>query len=695
MTVGHLSLDFAPLLPWLLIAILGALGTAILALAVWRRARGIAWRAAAILVLVGALANPSLVEEQRRLIDDVAVLAIDESSSQQVEPRPAQLATAAPELERRLRALPGLELRVVHVKPRREEGDDGTEIFGPVEQALADVPASRIAGVVMLSDGEIHDLPADAKSLGFEAPIHLLLTGLPDEGDRRLSVPTAPSFGLVGQPVEMTIRVEDLGGGDGAAPAATEALVTINRDGEPQPPVTVPIGQDVPIKLNLDHAGETLFEIAVAAGPRELTLANNRAFVTVNGVRDRLRVLLVSGEPHPGERTWRNLLKSDPGVDLVHFTILRPPEKQDGTPIGELSLIAFPIRELFEVKLEEFDLIIFDRYQRRGVLPRTYLENIAHYVENGGALLDAAGSSYAGAYTLYNSPLGRVFPAAPTGQVLEGGFRPEVSEIGRRHPVTAGLPGGASEPPAWGRWFRQVSSTVLNGSAVMTGLEGQPLLVLNRVGKGRVAQLLSDEIWLWSRGYEGGGPQAELLRRVAHWLMKEPELEEEDLHATVADGRLSVTRRSLGEQPPTIEVTLPSGRAIQVPLADQGDGRATAETLADENGLYKVSDGKRTAFAAAGALNSREFADLRSTDALARPLVEATGGAIIRVADGNLPQIRRVREGRAAGGGNWIGLKANEDYVVTGVTALPLLPVWLLLALSLGTALLAWRREGR
>ncbi len=694
MTVGHLSLDFAPLLPWLLIAVLGGLGAAILALAVWRRARGLAWRAAAILVLVGALANPSLVEEQRRLIDDVAVLAIDESSSQQVEPRPAQLATAAPELERRLRALPGLELRVVHVKPRREEGDDGTQLFGPVEQALADVPASRIAGVVMLSDGEIHDLPADAKSLGFEAPIHLLLTGLPDEGDRRLSVPTAPSFGLVGQPVEMTIRVEDLGGG-GAAPAAAEALVTINRDGESQPPVTIPIGQDVPIKLNLDHAGETLFEIAVAAGPRELTLANNRAFVTVNGVRDRLRVLLVSGEPHPGERTWRNLLKSDPGVDLVHFTILRPPEKQDGTPIGELSLIAFPIRELFEVKLDEFDLIIFDRYQRRGVLPRTYLENIANYVENGGALLDAAGSSYAGAYTLYNSPLGRVFPAAPTGQVLEGGFRPEISEIGRRHPVTAGLPGGASEPPAWGRWFRQVSSTVLNGSAVMTGLEGQPLLVLNRVGKGRVAQLLSDEIWLWSRGYEGGGPQAELLRRVAHWLMKEPELEEEDLHATVADGRLSITRRSLGEQPPTVEVTLPSGRTIQVPLADQGDGRATAETVADENGLYKVGDGKRTAFAAAGALNSREFADLRSTDALARPLVEATGGAIIRVADGNLPQIRRVREGRAAGGSNWIGLKANEDYVVTGVTALPLLPVWLLLALSLGTALLAWRREGR
>ena len=97
----------------------------------------------------------------------------------------------------------------------------------------------------------------------------------------------------------------------------------------------------------------------------------------INGVRDRLRVLLVSGEPHAGERTWRNLLKSDASVDLVHFTILRPPEKQDGVPVDELSLIAFPTRELFIEKIEDFDLIIFDRYRRRGILPSLYLENIA------------------------------------------------------------------------------------------------------------------------------------------------------------------------------------------------------------------------------------------------------------------------------------------------------------------------------
>jgi hypothetical protein len=692
MTVGHWSLAFAPLLPWLVLAAAALLGLALVALAFWRRARGSVWRLAALFVLLGALANPSAVEEERRLIDDVAVLAIDESSSEQVAPRPDQIAAAAPEIERRMRAVPGLELRVVRLKPGRAEADDGTQLMTAVKNAVADLPPSRLAGVVLLSDGEIHDLPADPKAPGLQAPVHLLLTGREGEGDRRLTVPKVPSFGLVGQKVPLTIRVDDLpAGGPGA-----RVRVDISRDGQPLDPVIVPTGQDVTLDLALDHAGETLFEIEAEPGPQELTLANNRAFVTINGVRDRLRVLLVSGEPHPGERTWRNILKSDPGVDLVHFTILRPPEKQDGTPIGELSLIAFPIRELFEVKLDEFDLIIFDRYQRRGVLPRTYLENIANYVENGGALLDAAGSSYAGAYSLYDSPLGRVFPAEPTGQVLEQGFKPRVSEIGRRHPVTAGLPGSDSSPPAWGRWFRQVAATTRQGATVMTGIEGEPLLVLSRVGKGRVAQLMSDEIWLWSRGFEGGGPQAELLRRIAHWLMKEPELEEEDLKASIVDGRLSVIRRSLEAQPRSVTVTGPSGKTFDLPIEDKGDGRAQGQTAVEENGLYRIADGTRTAFAAMGALNSKEMSDLRSTPDLVEPLAEATDGGIFRLSEsgGDIPQVRSVEPDRVAAGRGWLGLRRNGDYIVTGARDIPLLPTWLLLTLALGTALAAWRREG-
>jgi len=417
----------------------------------------------------------------------------------------------------------------------------------------------------------------------------------------------------------------------------------------------------------------------------------------VNGVRDRLKVLLISGEPHAGERAWRALLKSDPSVDLVHFTILRPPEKQDGTPINELSLIAFPVRELFELRLKDFDLVIFDRYQREGVLPRAYFENIARYVEEGGAMLDSAGPSFSTPYSLYRSPLSRVLPAEPTGEVFEQGFRPELTTDGRRHPVTAGLDGAGApgQQPTWGRWFRQIGAAVSKGVSLMSGVDGKPLVVLDRVGKGRAAEILSDQIWLWSRGYEGGGPQAELLRRVAHWLMKEPDLEEEDLRASVVDGRLEILRRSLSPAPVPVEVTSPGGIKTKVALADQGDGRQTAAMAATETGLYRITDGTHLAFAASGPLNPLEFADMRSTAAKLQPLMDATGGRAFRLASGNLPEIRLVSPGHSTAGNGWLGLLASSDYVVTGIRQTTLMPAFAGLLLGLGALMLAWRREGR
>ena len=186
--------------------------------------------------------------------------------------------------------------------------------------------------------------------------------------------------------------------------------------------------------------------------------------VSIDGVRDKLRVLLVSGEPHAGERTWRNLLKSDANVDLVHFTILRPPEKQDGTPINELSLIAFPTRELFQQKINEFHLIIFDRYARQGVLPIIYFDNIARYVRDGGAVLVAAGPDYAEPDQLWRTPLDAILPAEPSGRVTEAAFHARLTDLGKRHPVTRGLDGADDEPPHWSRWFRIVDTKTANGT---------------------------------------------------------------------------------------------------------------------------------------------------------------------------------------------------------------------------------------
>ena len=412
---------------------------------------------------------------------------------------------------------------------------------------MSDVPRQRLAAVVMITDGQVHDVPAGDRQARCDhelgAPLHVLLSGQPDEGDRRLVVAQAPSFGLVGKEAPLTVRVEDLP----AAPDRPDAMPPSRRRASPGARTAaptrqalVPVGRDVPLSIPIDHGGPNVLELEVEPGRTELTLANNRAAVVVNGVRDRLRVLLVSGEPHAGERVWRNILKSDPSVDLVHFTILRPPEKQDGTPIRELSLIAFPIRELFDVKLDEFDLIIFDRYSRRGIIPQAYIENVVRYVRKGGAFLEAAGPSFGTPMSLFRTPLGEILPTEPTGNVYEEGFKPQLSEHGRRHPVTDDLPGAGKpgDAPSWGRWFRQVEARVHRGTTVMSGDHGEPLLVLDRVGQGRVAQLLSDQMWLWARGFEGGGPQAELLRRLAYWLMKEPDLEENDLRATIEGDRL-------------------------------------------------------------------------------------------------------------------------------------------------------------
>jgi len=688
------GLSAAPLLPWWAIAALGAVAVAIVALALWRRARGAWWRALALATALVVLINPAVVEETREGLADVTVLVIDRSPSQGIGARRAQTDAAVIAFTRAAKRLPNLDLRVVTAGAgEHAAATEGTRLFAALSETLADVPKRRLAGVVMVTDGEVHDAPT-AKALAARlgsAPLHVLLTGARGERDRRLVIEQAPRYGIVGDPLSLRLRVDDAG-----SPAQGGlARVTVRRDHQPEETIVVPVGKSREVPFVLDRAGPGFIELSVEDGPNELSRINNRAVVEVNGVRDRLRVLLVSGEAHPGERVWRNLLKADPSVDLVHFTILRPPEKQDTTPIRELALISFPIRELFETKLDQFDLIIFDRYRRRGVVPMTYIGNIARYVEKGGALLTATGPAFAGPLSLYRTPLRTVLPAEPTGEVLEGGFRALLTAAGRRHPVTAGLPKSGGETPSWGRWFRQIDADVNRGTVLMEGARARPILILDRVGEGRVAQLLTDHLWLWARGFEGGGPQAELLRRLAHWLMKEPELEEEALRATADGRRIDIVRRSLEARPRTVTVTAPSGAIRRVALADQGDGRATASLTVDEPGLYRLADGAEKAIAVVGDLNPVEYTDLRATDAVLGPLAAASGGGVVWLADGTFPSVRKVKPGRDAAGAGWLGLRANGDYIVTGVRQASLMPPWLALVLTLGGLLLAWRAEGR
>jgi hypothetical protein len=610
------------------------------------------------------------------------VLLVDKSASQTLADRAGVTTSAADELEARLTARTNTDVRRVEIG----DSDDnaGTQIMTALNTVLAEEPRARIAGILLLSDGRLHDLE---RAPDLPAPLHLLITGQPEDWDRRLIVRNAPAFAILGEPVTLTLRVED----DGAAPPEAVTALDISVDGGEAQRFQVRIGEDIELPIVLPHGGMNVIQFTVPEAEGELTDRNNTALVQINGVRDRLRVLLVSGEPHAGGRTWRNLLKSDSSVDLVHFTILRPPEKQDGVPVTELSLIAFPTRELFLEKIDDFDLIIFDRYKRRGILPALYLENVTNYVLDGGAVLVAAGPDFASADSLYRSPLAGILPARPTARVIEEGYRPKVSDIGHRHPVTSGLIGQDD----WGRWMRQIDVEPADGGqTVLTGIDERPLLVLSRQGQGRVALLASDQAWLWSRGFEGGGPQMELLRRLAHWMMKEPELEEEALWAEATGQTMRIIRRTLDDGVGPLTLTRPDGETEVLTLEETAPGRFEAVYDGPQVGLYRLEEGDKSAVVGLGPSAPKEFEQTIASAGALEPLIDTRRGGVMPLRDG-LPVLRNVREGRPAAGRGWIGITPREAYQTMDLTQMPLLPPWLVLLLASGLIVGAWLREGR
>jgi len=684
------GIAFTPLVPAQVLWIGLAAIVVIAALLLIGRSRGAAVRVAALALVLLALANPSFTREEREPLSSVAAVVIDKSPSQSFGDRGKETEDAQKQLVDRLKQVKGLEVRTVEAGQADGE-TDGTKLFGALSSALSDVPTDRVAGAFLITDGRVHDIPANLAGLGFNAPLHALITGRKDERDRRIAVTAAPRFGIVGQSQRITFRLDDHGVSN--APAR----VTIRRDGDTIGERRMVSGQTQSIDVDIKHAGPNIVEIEASPIDNELTLVNNRAVVAIDGVRDKLRVLLVSGEPHSGERTWRNLLKSDASIDLVHFTILRPPEKQDGTPINELSLIAFPTRELFQQKINEFQLIIFDRYARQGVLPIAYFDNIARYVRNGGAVLVSAGPDYASNTSIWRTPLDSVLPAEPVG-VSEKPFYAHLSDVGKRHPVTRGLEGANSEPPKWSRFFRTVETRNVSVPPVMTGADGNPLLLLARYGEGRVALLLSDHIWLWARGYEGGGPHLDLLRRTSHWLMKQPDLEEEALKLQTQGKNLVVNRQTMGDSVAAVTVTAPSGKTRQVTLTAGEPGQWRATIPADELGLWQATDGTLKALINVGPVNPKEFSEVTSTTEMLKPLAQASGGDALRLNEGAgmaLPRIVPVHSGTSFRGDGWMGVHLRDASVVRGVGVLPMFAGLIGLLLLLGAFAATWLKESR
>ena len=685
-------MSFSPALPMPVLIALGLGIVVLMAALFWFRLRGRFLRGAAGLLLLCALANPIIHQDETQKLTDIAVIVVDHTDSQKITHRIEQTDQAVAQLRKEIELLGNTEIRIVTLSSNVDDSNSGTRAFAALAHAMADIPPSRFAGAIMVTDGQVHDVPGVAGLASLQGPIHALITGSKKDSDRKLVIDHAPEYILVGETATINFHVEDQGG-DG-----TDVPVTVSLPGEDPQKLVVRPGAAAEVNIPISHAGQNFISLSAEVRPGEISAANNTELAIVNGIRDRLRVLLVSGQPNAGERTWRNLLKADTSVDLVHFTILRPAEKQDATPLNELSLIAFPTKELFVDKLTKFDLVIFDRYTRESVLPDEYLGNVANYVRDGGALLIASGPDFAEVGGLASTPLDDVLAAEPTGEVTEMPFKPKLSEIGEKHPITQNLKGASRTDPKWGQWFRLIDATPITSDGdtevLLEGPDAKPLLVTRRVGKGRVAQLLSDQGWLWARGFDGGGPEADLLKRIAHWAMKQPELEEERIAAHGQGLDIVVDRYGLKPSYESATSRSPSGKESQVPLREIGPGHFQGRFTPDEAGTYALLDGPLQAVAVAGNGDAKEVNDLLATAKKLAPATTATGGGIFWLEDG-MPRLTTQGPSQNYAGAGYMALRANGLTKTLAVRELDLFATLLSLAALLVLVSLMWRREGR
>ncbi len=675
------SLNFYPFIPINLLLILILLSLSVIFIGFKLKAPGNIFRATLICLIILSIANPTMVSENRENIPDTVALILDLSPSQNINNRKSLAQSSYNSIKTELEKINNLDIRLKTIN-----GKKGSKLFEPLASMVGDISSDRVAGAIIITDGQIEDAPSILENYNFKAPVNIILTGEKEEKDRRLIIESSPRFGIVGEEIKIDIKVEDISAN------TPNALVTINMNDEIEQSRSIPIGEVVTITMPLERAGITSLNIEVEPGKEELTLQNNKSVIEINAIRERLKVMLVSGEPNMGLRSWRNLLNSDPSVDLVHFTILRPPNKQDLTPVGELSLIPFPSRELFQANLNDFDLIIFDQYHLRGILPQFYLKNVVEYVVNGGALLDASGPEYAGPYSLSLSPLQNILPTEPTGDVIVQEFIPIMTKDGERHPVTANLKDDINSN--WGPWYRMVEGLTIAGDVLLEGPDARPLLVLNRVGQGRVAQILSDQSWVWTKSGVNKGPQADLLRRLVHWLMKEPELEENELSAKIDNDTILITKNSLNLDKKPIISTSPDNIKEEIVLEDIGRGKQIGKILSPKEGTWKFSSGNSQISLIVGNSNSSEYLDVRATDNIVKPLVSYTSGSINWVNnEKNIPKIKQIQKNKLTDNSKNIQLIKNEKYYVKNIQQSSLTPWYFVLIFSLILLFLSWYRE--
>lgn len=460
--------------------------------------RNIILRSILCLGILLSILNPISINAKLEPIIDIATIIIDKSPSMSAANRDKAAQKA---LEAAKQSLLNRNIEPIIIESK-------TNINDALANINNNIDPKRLGGIIYIGDGinKINTIP--------NTPFHHIIIGKKNEFDPYLKLIGAPYN--VGLNEEAKIKLKLI---DETNSNKYSSFNIYNETGiiETQ---TIETNKEITFNLPIKKRGENSFAFEVKPSINEVSKANNAISLKINGELDRLRVLLVTGVPNEGTRAWRELLKSDANIDMVHFTILRTPDKYNLVPEEELSLIPFPIDELFDTKLNSFDLIIFDRFKSLDAIPSYYINRIKSYITNGGAFLMLAGPDEANSQGVMTTSLSEILPLKPIKSYKEDEFKAQLSDLGKRHPITKNL---ENNYPNWGKW-RGLNIAATTGQTLLEN-DTNPVFIIDETQKGRIAVFLSDTPWLWQRGYDNGGPFRDLFKRTIHWLMKDPKLD--------------------------------------------------------------------------------------------------------------------------------------------------------------------------
>ncbi len=567
----------SPILP---IPILGLLLIAFIAIQVFAflKSKKInIFHAFAFLTMLIFALNPQIIDIVKKDRPQKIIIIKDYSASMMASGRFDGINVALQNLKKQIAKNKNLEIVEGEIAPNNQV----TSFSKALEEATNNINEKDISGAILITDG----LGIDKSEIARPYPIHQILIGSENEKDAFIELIEAPKPNKIGETTKAKIIVKTKNIDDKIA------RLNISMAGYAPYQINVPTNKEYDVEFKIQTSAITPVAIEVLPFNNEVSIANNAIITNIEGIQDRLRVLLVTGEPYEGTRAWRNLFKSDPAIDLVHFTILRSPEKEDYANEEEVSLIPFPTEELFIDKLDEFDLVVFDRFQNLVGLRDEYFQNVTRYVKNGGALLIAFGPKDAEDKGVLSTSLNEIIPINQAPEMIDNEFYPSITEKGLHHPITQNL------DQKWGKWDR-IFKTTTNANVLMKAGEN-PLLIINQVENGRIALILSDKSWYWQRGFDGGGPFRELIGRTAHWLMKDPSLADKNIK--LSDGINNIKIEYFGDGSLQKMHILGPNQKFEITPNDNEKFQMTRSINSPNYGLYIVAINDANGFIIHGA----------------------------------------------------------------------------------------------